>query len=102
MNDMETLHDLWVDLGTRVRRFVGRRINDEHAADDITQDVMLKLQTQLDVVPPADKLPAWVFAVARNAIIDHYRARSVRDHADIADVDLVADQDEQQAAVRDL
>jgi RNA polymerase sigma-70 factor, ECF subfamily len=65
---------------------------------------MLKLQTQLDSLPPEEKLPAWVFAVARNAIIDHYRARVVRDHADIADVDPPDDaaEDERQAAVRDL
>jgi RNA polymerase sigma-70 factor (ECF subfamily) len=72
--------------------------------DDITQEVMLKVQTQLDAMPPEDKLPAWVFAVARNAVIDHYRARAIRDHADIAAIDPVADAtgDEQQAAVREL
>ena len=101
---METLQNIWTELGSRVRGFVGRRINDPHAADDITQDVMLKVQSQLDVLPPEDKLPAWVLTVARNAIIDHYRARAVRDHADIADFDPADDatDDEGQAAVRDL
>ena len=101
---METLRDIWGELGTRLRRFVGSRVNDPHVADDITQDVMLKVQTQLDALPPEDKLPAWVFAVARNAVIDHYRARAVRDHADIDDVEPVADDSgvEQQAALREL
>jgi RNA polymerase sigma-70 factor (ECF subfamily) len=104
MNDMETLEDIWTDLGARVRGFVGRRVSDEHAADDIAQDVMLKVHSQLDARPSGDKLPAWVFAVARNAVIDHYRARAVRDHADIADVEPVADpaHDEQQEMLRDL
>jgi RNA polymerase sigma-70 factor (ECF subfamily) len=101
---METLQDIWADLGVRLRRFIGNRVSDEHAADDITQDVMLKVQTQLDAMPPGDKLPAWVFAVARNTIIDHYRARAIRDHADIADVEPVAEDSsvEQEAAVREL
>lgn len=101
---METVQDIWGELGTRLRRFVGSRVNDPHAADDITQDVMLKVQTQLDAMPPEDKLPTWVFAIARNAVIDHYRARAVRDHADIHDVEPVADSSgiEQQAAVREL
>ena len=96
---METLEDIWAELGTRLRRFVGSRVNDPHAAEDITQDVMLKVQSQLDALPPEDKLPAWVFAVARNSIIDHYRARAV-----VEDVDPVADtgEAEQQAALRDL
>ena len=78
---MESLTDIWMELGDRVRTFVGKRVNDSHVADDITQDVMLKVQTQIDSLPPKDKLPAWMFAIARNAVIDHYRARAVRDHA---------------------
>jgi RNA polymerase sigma-70 factor, ECF subfamily len=101
---METLTDIWQDLGTRLRRFVGSRVNDPHAADDIAQDVMLKVQTQLDALPPEEKLPRWVFAIARNAVIDHYRARAVRDHADVADVDTAADESEEsrQEALREL
>ena len=67
---METLRDIWVALGERVRAFVRRRVNDAHAADDITQDVMLKVQTLIDRLPPGDRLPAWLFALARNAVTD--------------------------------
>ena len=72
---MQTLQDIWSEFGTRLRRFIGGRVNDPHAADDLTQDLLLKVQTQLDKLPEEDKLPAWVFAVARNAIVDYYRAR---------------------------
>ena len=101
---METLNELWTELGGRVRRFVGSRVNDPATADDLTQDVMLKVQANLGSLPPEEKLAAWVLAVARNAVIDHYRARAVRDHADIADLDPADDdiEDERQAAVRDL
>ena len=90
---METMQDIWSELGGRLRAFVAGRVNDAHAADDITQDVLLKVQTQLHALPPEDKLPAWVFAIARNAIIDHYRSRAVRTHANIEDVDAAADPD---------
>lgn len=101
---MQTLADIWGDLGTRVRRFVGSRVNDEHAADDITQDVMLKVQSQLDALPPEEKLPAWMFAVARNAITDHYRARVVRQHADLDDLNVPdgGSDAERDRAVREL
>ena len=101
---METLQDIWVELGTRLRQFVGKRVNDPHAADDITQDVLLKVQARLEAVPPGDRLPAWVFAIARNAVIDHYRARSLRDHADVSEIEPAAGPraDEEQEALRDL
>ena len=90
---MQTLAENWAELGERIRGFVGRRVNDPHAADDITQDVLLKVQSRLDALPAEEKLPAWVFAIARNAIIDHYRARAVRTHDNIEDAELVADSD---------
>ena len=101
---METLHDIWAELGERVRGFVRKRVSDAHAADDVTQDVMLKVQTKLDVLPPEEKLPAWVFGIARNAVTDYYRARAVRDHANIDDVAPVADEGgaEEDMAVREL
>src|SRR5688500_3969510 len=104
MNDMEAVQDIWAELGTRLRRFVASRVRDSHAAEDITQDVLLKVQTQVDAMPPEDKLPAWVFAIARNTIIDHYRARAVRDHVDINELEPVADATatEQQEALRGL
>ena len=102
---MDTLEGIWLELGSKLRRFVGKRVADADAADDITQDVLLKVQMQLDALPPEDRLPAWVFAIARNAIVDHYRARAVRDHTDLASaepLDETAADDERQAAVREL
>lgn len=101
---METLQDIWGELGTRLGRFIAKRVGDPHAAEDIAQDVMLKVQTNLDALPPGDKLPAWVFAIARNAVIDHYRAQSVRGHADIAAAESVVDDGaaDRQEAIREL
>ena len=54
------------------------------------------MQTHLGDLPPADNLPAWAFSVARNAVIDHYRARALRDHADLGDVEVPsADEDDE-------
>jgi len=91
---METMQDIWSELGGRLRSFIAGRVNDAHAADDITQDVLLKVQTQLHTLPPEDKLPAWVFAIARNAVVDYYRSRAVRSHANVEDVDAAAPPDD--------
>jgi RNA polymerase sigma-70 factor, ECF subfamily len=66
-------HPAWPEIAADLRRYVQRRVHDEHAAEDIVQDVFLKLAQQLHTAPPAGPLHAWVFAVAHHAIIDHYR-----------------------------
>ena len=65
----------WTQLRENVRRFVARRVRDPHIADDITQDVMLKVQANLATLPAGERLDAWVLTVARNAVTDHYRSR---------------------------
>lgn len=66
-------HPAWPEIAADLRRYVQRRVHDDHAAEDIVQDVFLKLAQQLHDAPPAGPLHAWVFAVAHHAIIDHYR-----------------------------
>jgi RNA polymerase sigma-70 factor, ECF subfamily len=101
---MHQLQDIWTELGERVRRFVATRVRDSHAADDISQDVMFKVQTHLEELGEGQKLESWIFSVARNAIIDYYRSRAVRDHTDISAADQVIENNDagEQSAAREL
>jgi RNA polymerase sigma-70 factor (ECF subfamily) len=65
----------WPQLLDALRRFVRRRVRDEHEAEDIVQETLTKLAAQLHAAPIEGPLHAWVLRVARNAIVDHYRAR---------------------------
>lgn len=96
-----TSSNAWSDLHAAVRAFVGRRVRDAHSADDIAQDVMLKVQAHLGTSSIADeKLDAYVFRVARNAVIDHYRAR--RDASSIESADAVAAENDQPTPAMEL
>ncbi|MBI5330190.1 MAG: RNA polymerase sigma factor SigZ [Betaproteobacteria bacterium] len=67
--------DLWRDWHAALRRYVARRVRDAADADDVLQEVFLKLTLHLDQVRDAERLAAWLYRVADNAIADHYRAR---------------------------
>jgi RNA polymerase sigma-70 factor, ECF subfamily len=97
-----TVADVWAVLGESVRRFVSRRVRDPHAAEDITQDVMLKTHARLassEASASEERLPAWVFTVARNAVVDHYRSSSARPQADLDDDAVMAVADDEQERV---
>jgi RNA polymerase sigma-70 factor (ECF subfamily) len=67
---------LWKDLHPRLRGFVRTRIADREAADDVAQEVLLRLHRSLADLRIEDRLDAFAYRIARNAIIDHYRARA--------------------------
>ena len=68
--------ELFTGLHERLRGFVGRRIGDPDAADDVAQEVLLRLHRSLGDLRFEDRLDAFAYRIARNAIIDHYRSRA--------------------------
>src|SRR5262249_30863670 len=59
-----------------VFRFVKSMVRDHHEAEDITQNVFVKLKFVIGKYEPRDvPFAAWVLRVARNAAIDHLRSR---------------------------
>ena len=66
---MENLHQ----LRGAIRAFVLSRVKDPAVADDITQETLLRLTQRLHTLRKAERLEAWVFQIARNAVADHFR-----------------------------
>lgn len=84
------VEQLWTDLHRRLRRFVGRRINDPDAADDVSQDVLLRLHRSLGDLRIQDRLDAFAYRIARNAIIDYYRSHAGSKEIPSAPDELIA------------
>jgi RNA polymerase sigma-70 factor, ECF subfamily len=70
-----TLEHIWHEFADRLRKFIRSRVSDPDTAEDILQDVFVKIQTRLDQLNDPATLQSWIYLIARNAIIDHYRTR---------------------------
>jgi RNA polymerase sigma-70 factor (ECF subfamily) len=56
-----------------LRNFVLKKVRDTALADDIVQDVFLKVYTKIDQLKESDKLLGWIYQIARHTITDHFR-----------------------------
>jgi RNA polymerase sigma-70 factor (ECF subfamily) len=65
----------WNEFSTRLSQFIRARVADPLTAEDILQDVFVKFQGRFAEFHDPAKIQGWLFLVARNAIIDHYRTR---------------------------
>lgn len=84
------LATVWSQVGASIERFVRRRINDPHQADDIVADVMLRIHQNIGTLDDHERVTAWVFRITRNAITDHHRRIGRRREVLAAEVDAVA------------
>jgi RNA polymerase sigma-70 factor, ECF subfamily len=74
--DGDGLHFLYVRFAADVQRYVASFVRDDHEAEDITQNVFAKLMTAIGKYEQREvPFAAWILRVARNAALDHMRAR---------------------------
>lgn len=64
---------IWDEFSAGLKRFILSRVLDEQVADDILQDVFIKIHTRLDTLQDPAKLESWIYQITRNAIADYYR-----------------------------
>jgi RNA polymerase sigma-70 factor, ECF subfamily len=64
---------MWREMLPQLRAFVRRRIADPDRADDLVAEILLRIHQNIGSLDDQERLPNWVFRIARNAIIDEYR-----------------------------
>jgi RNA polymerase sigma-70 factor (ECF subfamily) len=81
---------VWRELRNRLRGFIARRIGVEDA-DDLVQEVFVRIHRRIHTLDEADRLDAWAYQITRNAIIDYRRARARRSALLVEGADLAED-----------
>jgi RNA polymerase sigma-70 factor (ECF subfamily) len=69
---------IWEEFHRRLLGFIARRVSDRDSAEDILQDVMLRIHRHAGELEHAAAVGGWIHQIARNAIVDHYRRAPVR------------------------
>ncbi|NWF72487.1 MAG: hypothetical protein HXY51_05475, partial [Nitrospirae bacterium] len=66
---------IWSEVENGLRAFIAKRVADEAAAEDLSQEVFLRMQRGLGGLKDRSRLLSWLYQIARHAIVDYYRAR---------------------------
>ena len=71
--------ELWTAFSGSLKRFIARRVRDEHDAEDLLQEVFLRAHVSVHDVRDPNRVRPWLYRVAANAIADYYRERRSAD-----------------------
>jgi RNA polymerase sigma-70 factor (ECF subfamily) len=66
---------IWEDFNEPLKKFILKRVQNEHDADDLLQEVFVKISVSLETLLDDDKLHAWIYRITRNIIVDYYRSK---------------------------
>jgi RNA polymerase sigma-70 factor, ECF subfamily len=87
--DREALHFLYVRYAADLTRYVNSFVHDHHESEDIVHNVFAKLIKVIVKYEPKDvPFTAWILRVARNAALDHMRAKRAIPSEDVRVADF--------------
>jgi RNA polymerase sigma-70 factor (ECF subfamily) len=66
---------LWHEMHGALKGFIAKRVPDESTAEDILQDVFMRIHAHADSLKDTTKLQSWIYQITRNAVVDYYRSQ---------------------------
>ena len=95
----QRVNELWENFHAQLLSFISRKVRNKEDAEDLLQDVFLKISKKIDQIENEERLTAWMYQITRNAIIDCYRT-CYRVETSPFEASLI-DKDENQGAGKD-
>ena len=68
---------IWKEFSKRLENFILSKVNDPDLANDLLQDVFVKIHINKDKLESNEKLKSWLYTITRNVIMDYYRKKRI-------------------------
>lgn len=68
--------NLWEQISITLSKYIKKHINNKSDAEDVLQEVLLKIYSNIDDLRDYRKISVWVYKIAKNTIIDYYRRKN--------------------------
>ena len=90
--DVKALGILYVLYAGRIRNFAFSMLQNSSEAEDITQDMFLKIWNSREALREVDSLKSYLFSMAHNAVLNFIKRKGVRDRYQKATVGVSTEQ----------
>ncbi len=68
----------WEEFHGKLFGFINKRVKDKDTANDILQDVFVKIHLKLDTLTDEEKITSWVYQITRHSILDHFKKQKIQ------------------------
>jgi RNA polymerase sigma-70 factor, ECF subfamily len=97
----QNFQEIFQTFQPRIHRYLARMVGEDEA-EDLTQEVFIKVSQSLADFRNESQLSTWIYRIAANTAIDRLRSASFRANANSVDIDCSAGDDYQEHVVGDL
>lgn len=72
---MDKFNDLWDEFNVKLYNYIKSKVSTTHDAEDILQDVFVKIYKNLDKLESKAAVSSWIYKITKHTIIDFYKKR---------------------------
>ena len=69
---MPNTYDIWKRMGDEIYFFILKKVKDRNIANDVFQEVFLKIHANIGSLKQEGKLKSWAFQIVRNEIANYF------------------------------
>lgn len=70
-----SIENIWKEFHSKLRQFIVMRVSNADDAEDMLQEVFIRIYKNINSLKDEQKLTSWIFQITRNVIIDYYRSK---------------------------
>ena len=94
--DKHSVEQIWMQFHTKLKSFILSKVKDNALADDLLQEVFIKIHRLLGQLKDENKLQAWVYQVARNTVNDHFRKPGQKSNLNVEEIEVIEEESDNQ------
>jgi RNA polymerase sigma-70 factor (ECF subfamily) len=77
MKHKHNVDDVWNEFSSQIRGYLLKKVKVEDDADDLLQDIFIKIHSKLGGLKDEKKLAPWIYQMVRNSLTDYYRKNNL-------------------------
>ncbi len=87
------IESIWEEFSKPLKSFIKRRVKNDQDVDDILQNVFYKIHNSISSLRDSEKIHAWVYRIARNAVSDFYKKQKSEEDIVELSKDIISETD---------
>lgn len=87
------VNHIWVEYHQPLKIYIQKRVSSKQDAEDVLQETFIKIYNNIEKLVDDKKLKSWVYRIARNTIVDYYRARQKIESVQFSGASITEDND---------
>lgn len=77
MKEIKQTDAVWNEFSAQIRSYLLKKVRVEDDADDLLQEIFIKIHGNIDDLKDEKKLAPWIHQIVRNSLTDYYRKKNL-------------------------